>query len=93
MTEPASFAELRTRIREILPQVEALAGGQPDNRWVLSIARQLRYLDDRLGAARPTLDRAAEMNFGLLASHYVDDEDPALGGALHSISNAVRRLF
>jgi len=93
MPDIASTDELRRRIAQAQAGVAALARREPDSNWLSSIQRQLDYVDGaaRDGAAR--LDRADELNFGLLASHYVDDADPALAAELHAISAATRRLF
>jgi hypothetical protein len=91
MTEAETPAELRARIEELLPRIEALAAAEPEPRWLASIAAQLRYLRDGLATPGFRFDRLGELNFGLLASHYVDDDWPELGTRLHEISNAARR--
>lgn len=86
-------AALRRRIQAALPRVAALAAREPGNNWLHSIATQLRYVDGEAAAGKRRLDRMDELNFGLLASHYVDDVDPPLAEELHALSDAVRRLF
>ncbi|PWC37599.1 immunity protein Tsi6 family protein [Azospirillum sp. TSO35-2] len=93
MPDIATTDELRRRIARASVGIAALARREPDNRWLTSIQRQLDYVDGEARAGRDRLDRAAELNFGLLASHYVDDVDPALAAELHAISAATRRLF
>lgn len=93
MPDIATADELRRRIAQAQAGVAALARREPENSWLASIQRQLDYVDGAARDGAERLDRAEELNFGLLASHYVDDVDPALAAELHAISAAARRLF
>lgn len=93
MPDIATTDELRRRIAQAQAGVAALARQEPENSWLTSIQRQLDYVDGAARDGAKRLDRADELNFGLLASHYVDDVDPALATELHAISDAARRLF
>lgn len=93
MPDIATAEELRRRIAQAQAGVAALARREPENSWLSSIQRQLDYVDGAARDGAERLDRADELNFGLLASHYVDDADPALAAELHAISAAARRLF
>ncbi|PGH54027.1 hypothetical protein CRT60_29820 [Azospirillum palustre] len=93
MPDIATADELRRRIAQAQAGVAALARREPENSWLASIQRQLEYVDGAARDGAERLDRADELNFGLLASHYVDDVDPALAAELHAISAAARRLF
>ncbi|WP_372398736.1 immunity protein Tsi6 family protein [Azospirillum sp. HJ39] len=93
MSDILTRDELRSRIARASAGVAELARREPANTWLGSILHQLAYVGGALDAGRDRLDRAAELNFGLLASHYVDDVDPALAAELHAISAATRRLF
>ncbi|ALG71257.1 hypothetical protein VY88_02260 [Azospirillum thiophilum] len=93
MPDIATTDELRQRIARASAGVAALAGREPENGWLTSIQRQLDYVDGAARDGAKRLDRADDLNFGLLASHYVDDVDPALAAELHAISAATRRLF
>ncbi|CAO3400246.1 immunity protein Tsi6 family protein [Azospirillum palustre] len=93
MSDIASTDELRRRIAQAQAGVAVLARREPDSSWLASIQRQLDYVDGAARDGAERLDRADELNFGLLASHYVDDADPALAAELHAISAATRRLF
>lgn len=93
MPDIATTDELRRRIAQAQAGVAALARREPENNWLTSIQRQLDYVDGAARDGAKRLDRADELNFGLLASHYVDDVDPALATELHAISDAARRLF
>ncbi|MFP5515290.1 MAG: immunity protein Tsi6 family protein [Alphaproteobacteria bacterium] len=93
MTDITTTEELRRRIASASAGVAALAGREPENGWLTSIQRQLDYVDGAARDGAKRLDRAEDLNFGLLASHYVDDIDPALAAELHAISAATRRLF
>lgn len=93
MNDINDVAALTQRIEQALPRVAALAADEPGNNWLNSIAVQLRYVADQAAAGQPRLDRFDELNFGLLASHYVDDVDPPLAEELHVLSAAVRRFF
>lgn len=87
------LATLRQRIKAALLRVTALAAQEPDNNWLQSIAVQLRYIDGEAAAGKRRLDRFNDLNFGLLASHYVDGIDPPLAEELHALSAATRNLF
>ena len=89
----ATTDELRRHIAQAQAGVAALARREPENSWLTSIQRQLDYVDGAARDGAKRLDRANDLNFGLLASHYVDDVDPALAARLHAISAATRRLF
>ncbi|MCM8733834.1 immunity protein Tsi6 family protein [Azospirillum sp. A1-3] len=93
MPDIATTDELRRRIAQAQAGVAALARREPENSWLTSIQRQLDYVDGAARDGAKRLDRADELNFGLLASHYVDDVDPALATELHAISDAARRLL
>ncbi|PWC49873.1 immunity protein Tsi6 family protein [Azospirillum melinis] len=93
MPDIATADELRRRIAQAQAGVAALARREPENSWLSSIQRQLDYVDGAARDGAKRLDHADELNFGLLASHYVDDADPALAAELHAISAAARRLF
>lgn len=95
MSDINDVATLRRRLGAALPRMAALAAQYPDDTWLESIVVQLRYVDGEADsdADRRRLDRFDELNFGLLASHYVDGVDPALAEELHALSDAVRRLF
>ena len=93
MTGIHDVATLRRRLGAALPRMAALAAQSPGDNWLQSIVVQLRYVDGESAAGKRRLDRFDELNFGLLASHYVDEVDPALAEELHALSDAVRRLF
>ncbi|MFS2010375.1 immunity protein Tsi6 family protein [Azospirillum sp. CT11-132] len=93
MPDIATTDELCRRIAQAQAGIAALARREPENSWLTSIQRQLDYVDGAARDGAKRLDRADELNFGLLASHYVDDVDPALATELHAISDAARRLF
>lgn len=93
MTGINDVATLRRRLGAALPRMAALAAQYPGDTWLESITVQLRYVDGEAAAGKQRLDRFDELNFGLLASHYVDGVDPALAEELHALSDAVRRLF
>ncbi|PWC58588.1 hypothetical protein TSH7_24080 [Azospirillum sp. TSH7] len=93
MPDIATTDELCRRIAQAQAGVAALARREPENSWLTSIQRQLDYVGGAARDGAKRLDRADELNFGLLASHYVDDVDPALATELHAISDAARRLF
>lgn len=93
MSDINDMAALRRRLAQALPRVAALAAQSPGDNWLQSIVVQLRYVDGEAAAGKRRLDRADDLNFGLLASHYVDDVDPALAAELHALRDAVRRLF
>ncbi|CAO3421511.1 immunity protein Tsi6 family protein [Azospirillum endophyticum] len=93
MTDIATTDELRRRIAQAMAGVATLSQREPGNNWLTSIQRQLDYVDGAARDGAERLDRADELNFGLLASHHVDDLDPALAAELHAISAATRRLF
>ena len=93
MPDIATTDELCRRIAQAQAGVAALARREPENSWLTSIQRQLDYVDGAARGGAKRLDRADELNFGLLASLYVDDVDPALATELHAISDAARRLF
>ena len=93
MPDIATTDELRRRIAQAQAGVAALARREPENSWLTSIQRQLDYVDGAACDGAKRLDRADDLNFGLLASHYVDDVDPALATELHAISDAARRFF
>ena len=93
MPDITTTEELRRRIAQAQAGVAALARREPENSWLTSIQRQLDYVDTAARDGVKRLDRADELNFGLLASHYVDDVDPELAAELHAISAATRRLF
>ncbi|WP_042702081.1 immunity protein Tsi6 family protein [Azospirillum sp. B506] len=93
MPDIATTDELRHRIAQAQAGVAALARREPENSWLTSIQHQLDYVDSAARDGTKRLDRAEELNFGLLASHYVDDVDPALAAELHAISAAIRHLF
>ncbi|HRQ83279.1 MAG TPA: hypothetical protein PKZ97_19365 [Azospirillaceae bacterium] len=93
MTGINDVTTLRRRLGAALPRMAALAAQYPGDTWLESIAVQLRYVDGEAAAGKRRLDRFDELNFGLLASHYVDGVDPALAEELHALSDAVRRLF
>lgn len=93
MPDIATTDELRRRIAQAQAGVAVLARREPENSWLTSIQRQLDYVDAAARDGEMRLDRADDLNFGLLASHYVDDVDPALAAELHAISAATRRLF
>lgn len=93
MPDIATTDELRRRIAQAQAGVAALARREPENSWLISIQHQLDYVDASARDGAKRLDRADDLNFGLLASHYVDDVAPALATELHAISAATRRLF
>ncbi|MBY6261612.1 hypothetical protein EI613_06660 [Azospirillum sp. 412522] len=93
MSDITTTDKLRLRIAQAQAGVAMLARREPENSWLTSIQRQLDYVDGAARDGAERLDRADELNFGLLASHYVDDVDPALAVELHAISAATRRLF
>lgn len=93
MSDINDVATLRRRLGAALPRAAALAAQHPGDNWLESIVVQLRYVDGEAAAGKRRLDRFDELNFGLLASHYVDGVDPALAEELHALSDAVRRLF
>lgn len=93
MPDIATTDELRRHIAQAQAGVSALAEREPENSWLTSIQRQLHYVDSAARDGSKRLDRADDLNFGLLASHYVDDVDPDLAAKLHAISAATRRLF
>ena len=93
MSDIATTEELRRRIARASAGIATLAEREPENTWLTSIRRQLDYVDGAARDGAKRLDRAEDLNFGLLASHYVDDVDPALAAELHAISAATRRLF
>lgn len=93
MSDIRDLAALRRRIQSASPRVAALSAQEPDNQWLHSIAAQLRYIDGAAAAGERRLDRMNDLNFGLLASHYVDGVDPPLAEELHALSAATRRLF
>lgn len=93
MSDIATIDELRRRIAQAQAAVAELARREPENNWLTSIQRQLDYVDGAARDGAERLDRADELNFGLLASHYIDDIDPALAAELHAISAATHRLF
>jgi hypothetical protein len=86
-------AALRRRVELALPRVEALAAQEPAGNWLRSIIVQLRYIADAAAAGETRLGRFGELNFALLASHYIDDVDPPLAEELHVINTAVHRLY
>lgn len=86
-------ATLKQRIEQALPRVEALAAQEPGSTWLRSIAVQLRYIADAAAAGETSLARFGELNFALLASHYIDDVDPSLAEELHVVNTAVHRLY
>ncbi|WP_434613116.1 immunity protein Tsi6 family protein [Azospirillum sp. B2RO_4] len=93
MPDIATTDELRRHIAQAQAGVAALAQREPENSWLTSIQRQLDYVDGAARDGAKRLDRADDLNFGLLASHYVDDVDSSLAAELHAISAATRRLF
>lgn len=93
MSEITTLSELRARIAKASAGVADLARREPDSNWLFSILRQLEYVDGEAAAGRDRLDRGADLNFGLLASHYVDDVNPALAAELHAIRAATQALF
>lgn len=93
MTDIPDISALQRRIAAALPRVAALAAQEPDSNWLQSITVQLRYVADEAAAGKRRLDRFGELNFALLASHYVDDVDPPLAEELHTINTAMHRLF
>ena len=93
MPDIATIDELRRHIAQAQVGVATLARREPENSWLTSIQRQLDYVDGAAKDGAKRLDRTDDLNFGLLASHYVDDVDPALAAELHAISAATRTLF
>ncbi|SMF77593.1 hypothetical protein SAMN02982917_4707 [Azospirillum oryzae] len=93
MPDIATTDELRRHIAQAQAGVAALARREPENSWLASIQRQLDYVDTAARNGAKRLDCAEDLNFGLLASHYVDDVDSELAAKLHAISAATRRLF
>ena len=89
MTKISSYAEFERRLKDALAHIDDVAREMPE-REILSIQKQLYALDQWTShGAKPTQDQKDSLNFGLLASRYLDDVDQPLAQELYSIASFV----
>jgi hypothetical protein len=86
----ASFAEFDRRLDAARKAMDALVAQNPGERELASIKAQLDALHGYTrGGRRPSQDEKDRLNFGQLASRYLDDIDGALAGELYELASHV----
>ena len=82
--------ELDTRLCRALVEMDRVVKARPGERELLSIKLQLEALFQwTRGGAKLTLQQKGELDFGLLASRYLDDIEPDLARELCEIASYV----
>ena len=84
-----SYDEFERRLKGAIVIIDELASEVPEGATI-SIQKQLHALEEwTVGGAKPTQDQKDSLNFGLLASRYVDDIDQSLAQELYSLASYV----
>lgn len=89
MAKITSVAEFQRRLHDAIARLVPVVAQVPE-RELLSIQKQLEALESwTKGGQKPTQAQKDELNFGLLASRYLDEIDQKLAQELYSISSWV----
>ncbi len=84
-----SIEEFQRRLKGAMLGIDELATRLPESE-ILSIQKQLHALEGwTRGGTKPTLDQRGSLNFGQLASRYVDDVDQYLAQELYVLASYV----
>ncbi|UQA62012.1 immunity protein Tsi6 family protein [Polyangium aurulentum] len=86
----SSFAEFDRRLGDAMKGIDALAAQYPEERAIQSIKLQLEALHGwTRGGRKPEQVEKDRLNFGLLASRFVDEIDSKLAGELYQLASYV----
>lgn len=85
----SSYSEFERRLKDALASIDDLARETPEGA-ILSIQKQLHALEEWThGGTKPTQIQKDSLNFGMLASRYIDDLDQYLAQELYSLASYV----
>jgi hypothetical protein len=83
-----TIEEYEEQLRRAVPDMKKVLERYPTDRALQEILAQLELLQKWTSHGEPpTLEQKAELNFGLIASKYLDDADQDLAQRLYAIAS------
>ena len=84
--------DLSARLTQTINDVRQLSKQFPDRTWLVSILKQLEFVQTHIESGEPIGDSDKQrLNFGLLASKELSGENDTLEDEIHAISNYLRK--
>jgi hypothetical protein len=82
--------EYYLHLRDAIDDMKKVVAKYPGDNSLLSILKQLEAAEQwTRGGQPPTLDQKGRLNFGLLASKYLDDTDQELAQRIYDIASYI----
>jgi hypothetical protein len=83
-----TVADFQTTLAEAIPGMRKVLEDYPDDRALKSILLQLEALKQwTANDVPPTLEQKGRLNFGLLASKFLDEVDRGLAEKIYELAN------